>query len=243
MKKIIALSIAAIVIISIAGMGTYAYFSDTAKSASNEITAGTLYLTPGFSSNLPFMTVANTAAVPTAGSGQDEVTTLQPQGSVNTGNYLSIKIANLTLTSTGFPTGLVHDLNGTVVTAGDLGKYAQAAIWLTHTPSETTPVSGDIELLPPGTLDGAHHAGTTLTMTGSNEAFYTWNNYVDQASAYTTSDYATWDNVLGAAMGSTEWYFHVTWKIPEGGVTDSVYQGLKIASDFYFTLATSNAPY
>ena len=242
MKKIIALSMAAIVIISVAGIGTYAYFSDTAKSASNAITAGTLYLTPGFSSNLPFITVANTAAVPT-GTGQDEVTTLQPQGTITTGNYLSMKIANLTLTSSGFPTGLVHDLTGTVVTAGDLGKYAQAAIWLTHTISETAPASGDIELVPPGTLDGAHHAGTTLAMTGSNMAYYTWNNYVDQLSAYTTADYATWDNALGAAMGSTTWYVHVTWKIPEGGVTDSVYQGLKIASDFYFTLATSNAPY
>jgi len=44
MKKIIGLSIAALLIIAIVGVGTFAYFSDTAASTGNTWTAGTLVL-------------------------------------------------------------------------------------------------------------------------------------------------------------------------------------------------------
>ena len=44
MKKIIGLTIAAIIVIALAGVGTFAYFSDTETSANNTITAGTLDL-------------------------------------------------------------------------------------------------------------------------------------------------------------------------------------------------------
>jgi spore coat-associated protein N len=44
MKKIIGLTIAAIIVIAIAGVGTFAFFSDTETSANNTITAGTLDL-------------------------------------------------------------------------------------------------------------------------------------------------------------------------------------------------------
>jgi len=44
MKKIIGLSIAALLIIAIVGVGTFAYFSDTATSTGNTWTAGTLVL-------------------------------------------------------------------------------------------------------------------------------------------------------------------------------------------------------
>jgi predicted ribosomally synthesized peptide with SipW-like signal peptide len=57
MKKIIGLSIAALLIISIVAVGTYAYFSDTAASTGNTWTAGTLVLsevTLGASGNTTF---------------------------------------------------------------------------------------------------------------------------------------------------------------------------------------------
>jgi predicted ribosomally synthesized peptide with SipW-like signal peptide len=44
MKKIIGLSIAALLIIAIVGVGTFAYFTDTAASTGNTWTAGTLVL-------------------------------------------------------------------------------------------------------------------------------------------------------------------------------------------------------
>jgi spore coat-associated protein N len=44
MKKIIGLSIAAIIVIALAGVGTFAFFSDTETSSANSFTAGTLNL-------------------------------------------------------------------------------------------------------------------------------------------------------------------------------------------------------
>jgi len=44
MKKLFGLTIAALLIIGIVGGGTWAYFSDTETSSSNQITAGTLDL-------------------------------------------------------------------------------------------------------------------------------------------------------------------------------------------------------
>jgi spore coat-associated protein N len=44
LKKIIGLAIAALIVITIAGVGTFAFFNDTESSANNIITAGTLDL-------------------------------------------------------------------------------------------------------------------------------------------------------------------------------------------------------
>ena len=66
MKKIIGLSIAALLIIGIVGVGTFASFSDTATSTGNTWTAGTLVLseiTLGASGNTAF----TGAPIPTGG--------------------------------------------------------------------------------------------------------------------------------------------------------------------------------
>ena len=47
MKKIIGLSLAALLIIAVVGSGTWAYFSDNETSQNNTITAGTLDLQVG----------------------------------------------------------------------------------------------------------------------------------------------------------------------------------------------------
>ncbi len=44
MKKMLALTVAALLVISMAGVGTWAYFSDTEASTNNQLTAGTLDL-------------------------------------------------------------------------------------------------------------------------------------------------------------------------------------------------------
>jgi predicted ribosomally synthesized peptide with SipW-like signal peptide len=46
MKKIIGLTIAAIMVVAVVGIGTWAYFSDTETSTGNTFTAGTLNLVP-----------------------------------------------------------------------------------------------------------------------------------------------------------------------------------------------------
>jgi predicted ribosomally synthesized peptide with SipW-like signal peptide len=64
MKKIIGLSIAALLIIGIVGVGTFAYFSDTAASTGNTWTAGTLVL-----SEVTTGSAANNSYVVTPGGG------------------------------------------------------------------------------------------------------------------------------------------------------------------------------
>jgi predicted ribosomally synthesized peptide with SipW-like signal peptide len=46
MRKILGLTIAALLVIGLAGVGTWAYFSDVETSSGNELVAGTLDLTP-----------------------------------------------------------------------------------------------------------------------------------------------------------------------------------------------------
>ena len=75
MKKIIGLTIAAVLIIGLVGAVTWAYFSDTEESTGNTITAGTLNLTvdevgsgavagtltPGVDGVNEFLTISNVA--------------------------------------------------------------------------------------------------------------------------------------------------------------------------------------
>ena len=241
MKKIIGLAVAAIAVMVLVAGGTFAYFSDTEKWAGNSISAGTLYLTGG---STAFFTANNTGISPSS-STQDEVVTLAPTNTTSVSDYLSIKISNLTSSAANFPTNKVHDINGNTITAGDFGKYAKVAIWLcTHAGS--TPQAGDLELNVPGTLNGTVHTPTTLTtaLTGSTLTYYVWDNYVANTS-YTNADYCYWNNVLGASMGTTTWYLHATWQFPESSdsTSNNPYQGVSLASDFLFTLATINNPY
>jgi predicted ribosomally synthesized peptide with SipW-like signal peptide len=66
-KKILGLAIAAIIVIAIAAVGTYAYFSDTETSTGNTITAGTLNLTNAIDGT----SVTHTAATMTKTDGTD----------------------------------------------------------------------------------------------------------------------------------------------------------------------------
>jgi predicted ribosomally synthesized peptide with SipW-like signal peptide len=66
MKKIIGLSIAALLIIGIVGVGTFAYFSDTAASTGNTWTAGTL-----------------TLGLVTTGAATNATASVSPAGSIN----------------------------------------------------------------------------------------------------------------------------------------------------------------
>ena len=66
MKKIIGLSIAALLIIAIVGVGTFAYFSDTAASTGNTWTAGTL-----------------TLGLVTTGAATNATASVSPAGSIN----------------------------------------------------------------------------------------------------------------------------------------------------------------
>jgi predicted ribosomally synthesized peptide with SipW-like signal peptide len=251
MKKIIGLAIAALIVIAVAGVGSFAYFSDTEKAAGNAITAGTLYLTPSATKVISLAADTNGTLAPGTGS-TDEKISLAPVGTINTGNYLSLKMTNLYDNATGYvntgSNSLVHDLSGTAIshTAGDLGTKAKLLMWLSTSSSSSAPANGDIVLVPPASTNGL---GTMHTWAGGDSyatLSKTWAAYTGQTASPLSSgstNYAAWDNSLGAQMGTTTWYFHCTWSFPDDTVNDNVYQGVALSYDLYFTLATSNAPY
>jgi spore coat-associated protein N len=95
MKKIIILSITAIVVIAIASVGTFAYFSDTETSSNNTFTAGTLNLQVG-SADPTTATFAITDVkpgdgVPTPATAADW--DLKNTGSIN--GYLDVSFTNI----------------------------------------------------------------------------------------------------------------------------------------------------
>jgi predicted ribosomally synthesized peptide with SipW-like signal peptide len=245
MKKIIGLAIAAIAVVVLASGGTFAYFSDTQKSSGDSIQAGTVTLSTTATSY--FTSTFSTKAYPTNGTIGHEVITLTPGGGTNavTGCYLSIKLANVNNVITGFPTPAPHDLTGAAVTAGDLGLGTTLAIWLSPTTTGATPAANDIQLIIPA---AAAHAGTPTSLgSGPSALTYSdWAHTMGKTTSYNNGDSAYWNNAtLGAAIDNSHpWYLHVSWKLPESGTAaDNQYQGLKLTSDWYFTLSTVNNPY
>ncbi|MDD4876830.1 MAG: TasA family protein [Dehalococcoidales bacterium] len=69
MKKIMGLTVAALLIMGLVGGGTWAYFSDTESSTNNTFTAGTLNLTPSIAGTGPAGKV--TVSDPATGDGID----------------------------------------------------------------------------------------------------------------------------------------------------------------------------
>lgn len=118
MKKILGLTIAAVMIMVMVGGGTWAYFSDTEASADNSLTAGTMDLNIDGDNNVVNTFSATNAAPGDAGNGSSELS--------NVGNLegeLDIEIT--ALTNTG-GTGGTEFEDG----VGDLGGVALMAVYL-----------------------------------------------------------------------------------------------------------------
>ncbi len=118
MKRIIGLTIAALIVITVVGAGTWAYFSDTETSADNSLTAGTMDLNVD-GGNTAVTTFSASAVQPgDSGSGR---TTLS-----NVGNLTGeLDIALSAITNTG-ATGSTEFEDG----VGNLGSVARMAIYL-----------------------------------------------------------------------------------------------------------------
>jgi predicted ribosomally synthesized peptide with SipW-like signal peptide len=256
MKKIIGLSIAAIIIIALAGGSTFAFFSDTAKSSDNQIQAGSLYLT---ANNTAFFQTATQFNNIKPGTTYDEYLVLTPGGTITSNNTLSIQMKNMWVDQSGFlalvsPIAKLHKLDGTAyqtTEAGDLGKGTKVVFWLS-TGSSPTPSGSDI-VIKPGVNGGSLGTFTSVFSSTSWSAIwissaianYNYAGYFNVANSPTianTSEYH-WNNVL-VAMATTPYYFHVTFNFPDSGsYTDNIFQAEKVTTDLYFTLATTTTPY
>jgi spore coat-associated protein N len=139
MKKIVGLSLAALLIIGIIGGATFAYFSDTESSTGNTLTAGTLDLK--IDGGDIAVTTFNVSGVAPgdSGSGNSILT--------NAGNMAGeLDITTSAITNTGAASGSTEYGDD----SGDLGASAEIAMYLDIDQSGTWN-TGDIGLMSDGT--------------------------------------------------------------------------------------------
>jgi len=133
MKKILGLAIAAILIITLVGGGTWAYFSDTESSTNNSLTAGTLDLNvDGGDAAVTTFSVSDVAPGD-SGSGN---TTLANVGSLSG----ELDASTSAITNTPGAGGTEYEGG-----SGELGANAQIALYVDVDQSGTWS-SGDIGL-------------------------------------------------------------------------------------------------
>jgi len=137
MKKIVGLTVAALLVIGMVGSGSWAYFSDTESSTNNSLTAGTLDLNIN-GGNVAVTTFSATAVAPgDSGSGSSTL--------ANVGNLSGeLDITFSAVTNTGGTGGEYGD------GVGNLGAVAEIAVYLDVDQSGTWS-AGDIGLKSDGT--------------------------------------------------------------------------------------------
>lgn len=174
MKKIIGLSVAALLIMGIIGGATFAYFSDTESSVDNILTAGVLDLNID-GGNVAVTTLSVSAAEP--GASGSASSTLSNVGSMAG----ELDIATSAVTNTGAVSGTSEYADD----SGDLGGVAQIAMYLDIDQSGGV-TAGDI---------GLQSDGTTYDPTGGlnydvvdNYASENWNEVITSMVASASDD-------------------------------------------------------
>jgi len=137
MKKIIGLTVAALLVIGMVGSGSWAYFSDTESSTNNSLTAGTLDLNIN-GGNVAVTTFSATAVAPgDSGNGSSTL--------ANVGDFSGeLDITFSAVTNTGGSSGEFGD------SVGNLGAVAEIAVYLDVDQSGAWS-AGDIGLKSDGT--------------------------------------------------------------------------------------------
>jgi predicted ribosomally synthesized peptide with SipW-like signal peptide len=218
-KKILGLTISAILIIGLVAVGTFAYFSDTETSTGNTITAGTLNLTAGVAGSVG--TLLNGAAVP--GQGADGVNTYLVIADAKPGDTGTV---TFTLTNTGSLAGIL-----TVVSTGTSDENT---IW------EPEAVAGDVS-------DGVGNGemGLAVQFSGTNAGTpIDLNGITDGGQIFTLAKLVTYLNAQSVALtkagGATPSVVYViTWNIP-GGIEGSGSDIIGAGPDGYFDTTGDN---
>ena len=211
MKKIIGLSIAALLIIGIVAVGTYAYFSDTATSNGNTWTAGTLVL-----SEVTTGSAANNSYIVTPGGGIN--------GSVQFGLTDPVKPGSSgtiiwTLTNGGNVAGTLTMAATTSFTENPSPNAPQIAAWAG---SGHVGLSEDLLVWVTRTVDS-----TTTNVLGVS------GGYVSMGP--TTAGLATaLSSETQSLVTGHPWVYVLNWKVLD--TTGNEIQGDKAQLDINFTL-------
>jgi spore coat-associated protein N len=121
-KRILGLTIAAIIVIALAGVATYAYFQDTESTQANTFTAGTLNLQLGsVDPTTAILTVAN------ANPGQNGAADWDLKNTGNLPGYLNITFTSIVDAENGVnePEAAGPGEDGTVASPGTDGELAE----------------------------------------------------------------------------------------------------------------------
>ena len=221
MKKILGLTIAALLVMALVGGGTWAYFSDVETAAGNTFTAGTLNLQVG---------AADPATVAIA-IGDDE--DCAPGDSGNAADWDVENLGNLSGTlKVTFDSTITNNENtitepetadGDITDpAGELGGNVKIAMWLDADEDGTW--STNDEYLP--------SSGGALVIYASPGLPTAAYDYIDNFSA------TEWDSTDGmptlAALGGLD--FMVDWDFATNETNDDSAQGDSCVFDIIFTL-------
>jgi spore coat-associated protein N len=220
MRKILGLTVAALLVLGLVGGGTWAYFSDTETSGSNVLSAGTLDLTLG-GATAPF----DISDIKPGNSSDPEVSwTLTQAGSLS---------GNLTITM-----GTVVNGENTIwdaeadqgdvtdgATGGELGSKVKVALWLDEG-NDGWDDANDLYLIDGGTTQ-AWQSGETSVPSAAYD-------FVDDFSG------DSWSNVATLSGGGAT-YFKLSYSFPDSGdATDNVAQSDNCTFGVTFDLQQSS---
>ncbi len=219
MKKIIGLTVAALIVMGLVGGGTWAYFSDTETSGTNVLSAGTLDLTLG-GATAPFSIEGKKPG----DSGNPAVSwTLTQSGSLS--SNLTIAMGTVTNNENTIwdpesdQSDTTDDPNG-----GELGSKVKIALWLDEG-NDGWDDANDLYL-----IDG-----------GTTQAWQTGETSVPTAAYDFIDDFGgdSWSNVDTLSGGGAN-YFKVSYNFPDSGnATDNVAQSDNCTFGITFTLLQS----
>jgi spore coat-associated protein N len=210
-KKIIGLTIAALLVMGLVGGGTWAYFSDVETSTGNTLTAGTLDLNvDGGNSAVTTFTAAGLKPGDNNNSS-NAVTLLTNNGSLP--GKLSISAGNITHSAGSIP----GDTD--IAPTDSLYTTATMAIYI-DVDSSGAWSDGDI---------GLESDNTTYTYTDTTDI--TTSPYQATINSYAS---ASWSNVIDPMATTAQVQFGVDYIVPSGA-TNAI-QGGSVSIDFTFTL-------
>jgi spore coat-associated protein N len=210
MRKILALSVAALLVMGLVGGGTWAYFSDT-ETGSGTFAAGTLDLTAnGSNANVTLFTLTDIAPGDDDGDSSIPTVALKNIGSVTSDLWVSM--GTITNTQSANGTG-----EHTQVGTGELGGYVKMAIWIDSNGDDSFNNGVDKWLTSDNGTDTALNPGDQF-------------DYIDNY------DTASWDTCWEDLTQGDEVELHVEWEFTESDSDQNDAQGDSVSVGFNFEL-------
>jgi spore coat-associated protein N len=211
MKKIIGLTVAALMVMGLVGGGTWAYFSDTETSMTNLFTAGTIDLTVNGGDVNVNMLIPTDIAPGDDDEDSPGTLSLKNVGSITGNLTISTTAANNTesIGSTEF------EADGD---AGELGGYVQISVWI------------DVN------TDGTYDVGSDIRLDSDGSAYTSGALEYDTIDSYGSK---TWtDCYIGMATFSSDEDVNlmVEWQFPDSGDQNDA-QGDEVSIGFTFALS------